>query len=94
MEDVVLVGSGGFAREVKFLIEDINMVNKRFNIIGLVSNENFGDDEDEIITINDETENNYFILKNDDEKNVSEKEKNDRNNFFQKNIRIKIIIKK
>lgn len=46
MEDVVLVGSGGFAREVKFLIEDINMVNKRFNIIGLVSNENFGDDVD------------------------------------------------
>ena len=36
------------------------------------------------LKINDETENNYYILKNEDEKNVSEKEKNDRNNFFQK----------
>ena len=27
------------------------------------------------LKINDETENNYFILKNEDEKNVSEKEK-------------------
>ena len=36
------------------------------------------------LKINDETENNYFILKNDDEKNVSEKEKNDRKNNLKK----------
>lgn len=42
MEDIVLVGSGGFAREVKFLISDINSLNPKYNIIGWISNEKVG----------------------------------------------------
>lgn len=36
MKDIVIIGSGGFGREVAWLIEDINKVNREWNIIGFV----------------------------------------------------------
>lgn len=36
MKDVVIIGAGGFGREVAWLIEDINKVKKEWNIIGFV----------------------------------------------------------
>lgn len=36
MKDIVIVGAGGFGREVAWLIEDINKVNKIWNIVGFV----------------------------------------------------------
>lgn len=36
MKDIIIIGSGGFGREVAWLIEDINKVNKTWNIIGFV----------------------------------------------------------
>ncbi|MBU3220671.1 acetyltransferase [Clostridium algidicarnis] len=36
MKDIVIIGSGGFGREVAWLIEDINKVNGEWNIIGFV----------------------------------------------------------
>jgi sugar O-acyltransferase (sialic acid O-acetyltransferase NeuD family) len=43
MNDIVIIGAGGFGREVAFLIEDINKVEKKWNIIGFI------DDNKEII---------------------------------------------
>lgn len=41
MKDIVIIGAGGFGREVAWLIEDINKVNKEWNIVGFVDdNEN------------------------------------------------------
>lgn len=42
MEDIVLIGSGGFAREVRWLIEECNDVNKKWNILGWISKEEQG----------------------------------------------------
>ena len=39
-KDIVIVGSGGFAREVRWLIEECNRYQKRWNILGWVSDEN------------------------------------------------------
>ena len=36
MKDIVIVGAGGFGREVAWLIEDINKVNDQWNIIGFI----------------------------------------------------------
>lgn len=36
MKDIVIIGAGGFGREVAWLIEDINKVNKEWNMIGFV----------------------------------------------------------
>jgi sugar O-acyltransferase (sialic acid O-acetyltransferase NeuD family) len=36
MKDIVIVGAGGFGREVAWLIEDINKQNKEWNILGFV----------------------------------------------------------
>lgn len=36
MKDIVIVGAGGFGREVAWLIEDINKVKKTWNILGFV----------------------------------------------------------
>lgn len=36
MKDIVIIGAGGFGREVAWLIEDINKANKEWNIIGFV----------------------------------------------------------
>lgn len=41
MKDIVIIGAGGFGREVAWLIEEINQVNKEWNLIGFVDdNEN------------------------------------------------------
>lgn len=46
MKDIVIVGAGGFGREVAWLIEDINRVNKEWNIIGFIDdNEDIQGDE-------------------------------------------------
>jgi len=42
MKDIVIIGAGGFGREVAWLIEDINKANQEWNIIGFV------DDNDSI----------------------------------------------
>lgn len=39
MKDIVIIGAGGFGREVAWLIEDINKVNKEWNIIGFVDDD-------------------------------------------------------
>lgn len=36
MKDIVIIGAGGFGREVAWLIEDINKINEKWNIIGFV----------------------------------------------------------
>lgn len=36
MKDIVIIGSGGFAKEVAFLIDEINKVNKRWNLLGFI----------------------------------------------------------
>lgn len=36
MKDIVIIGAGGFGREVAWLIEDINRYNKEWNIKGFV----------------------------------------------------------
>ncbi len=42
MKNIVIIGAGGFGREVAWLIEDINKTNGEWNIIGLI------DDNEEI----------------------------------------------
>ncbi|CAM3831517.1 acetyltransferase [Mesobacillus thioparans] len=42
MKDIVIIGAGGFGREVAWLIEEINKVNTEWNLIGFV------DDNEEI----------------------------------------------
>lgn len=39
IKDIVIIGSGGFAREVTFLIEQINQSNYRWNILGYIDNQ-------------------------------------------------------
>lgn len=36
MKDIVIIGAGGFGREIAWLIEDINIDNPEWNIIGFV----------------------------------------------------------
>ena len=36
MKDIVIVGAGGFGREIAWLIEDINKVTPQWNIVGFV----------------------------------------------------------
>jgi sugar O-acyltransferase (sialic acid O-acetyltransferase NeuD family) len=43
MKDIVIIGAGGFGREVAWLIEDINKENSEWNILGFV------DDNKEIV---------------------------------------------
>lgn len=42
MKDIAIVGSGGCAREVKWLIEECNKVKKEWNILGWISKEEPG----------------------------------------------------
>lgn len=42
MENLVIVGSGGFAREVYWLIQECNKVRNTWNVLGWVSNEEPG----------------------------------------------------
>lgn len=39
MKDIVIIGSGGFGKEVAWLIEEINAYKKEWNIIGFINNE-------------------------------------------------------
>jgi sugar O-acyltransferase (sialic acid O-acetyltransferase NeuD family) len=39
MKDIVIIGSGGLAKEVAFVIEEINKVNETWNILGYVDND-------------------------------------------------------
>lgn len=41
MKDIVIYGSGGFAREVVHLIEHINEVNQEWNIVGFIDDYTF-----------------------------------------------------
>ena len=43
MKDIVIIGAGGFGREVAWLIEDINRVKNEWNVLGFV------DDNEDII---------------------------------------------
>ena len=36
MKNIVIIGAGGFGREVAWLIEDINKVNKQWNLLGFI----------------------------------------------------------
>jgi len=36
MKDIVIIGSGGFAKEVAFLIDEINKVKQTWNVLGFV----------------------------------------------------------
>lgn len=40
MEDIVIMGAGGFAREVAFLIENINRTKPMYNLLGFVDKDN------------------------------------------------------
>ena len=39
MKDIVIIGSGGFAKEVAFLIKEINKTKKQWNILGYIDEE-------------------------------------------------------
>jgi|TARA_B110000240_G_C13480647_1_gene445125 sugar O-acyltransferase (sialic acid O-acetyltransferase NeuD family) len=39
MKDIVIIGSGGFAKEVVFLIEECNKTEKEWNILGFIDEE-------------------------------------------------------
>jgi len=39
MEDIVIIGAGGFGREVAWLIEDINRESKKWSIVGFVDDD-------------------------------------------------------
>lgn len=39
MKDIVIIGAGGFGREVAWLIEDINKVTGEWNLLGFVDND-------------------------------------------------------
>ena len=43
MENLILIGTGGMAREVRWVIEEINKLDKKWNILGWVSNEAQGE---------------------------------------------------
>lgn len=57
MKDVVIIGAGGFAREVAWLIEEINKKNEQWNILGFI------DDNTENI---EKSLNGYKIIGNTD----------------------------
>lgn len=44
MKNIVIIGSGGFGREVAWLIEDINKISKQWNLIGFIdeNTDNYG----------------------------------------------------
>lgn len=56
MNDIVIYGSGGFAREVALLIEDINKENNEWNILGFLDDddENHGKEINELTVLGSE----------------------------------------
>lgn len=59
MKDILIVGSGGFAKEVFFLIEEINKIQKCWNILGYVSNDFSSKREGELVYLTDDELVNY-----------------------------------
>lgn len=53
MKDIVIIGAGGFGREVAWLIEDINRAKEEWNIIGFV---------DDNVNAKDENLNGYNLV--------------------------------
>lgn len=45
MKDIVIIGAGGFGREVAWLIEEINKIKKKWNLIGFIDDEIIFQDE-------------------------------------------------
>lgn len=45
MKDIIIIGAGGFGREVAWLIEDINKINEEWNIVGFVDDNSNAKDE-------------------------------------------------
>ena len=45
IRDIVIIGAGGWAKEITFLIQDINMEEKTWNLLGYLekNNDNVGD---------------------------------------------------
>ena len=39
MEDLVIIGAGGLAREAAFVVEDINKVEEQYKILGFVESD-------------------------------------------------------
>lgn len=54
MADIVIVGSGGFAREVRWLIEECNKDTNEWNILGWVSREKAGTVIDRLPVLGDD----------------------------------------
>jgi sugar O-acyltransferase (sialic acid O-acetyltransferase NeuD family) len=46
MKDIVIIGAGGFGREVAWMIEEINKINEEWNIIGFVDDNETIQDSD------------------------------------------------
>ncbi|WP_373077086.1 acetyltransferase [Fusobacterium varium] len=65
MKDIVIIGAGGFAREVIWLIEEINMHKKEWNILGLI---------DDALELIGKEINNYKVLGNIEYLNTLDKE--------------------
>lgn len=57
MNDIVIYGSGGFAREIAHLIEDINKVNKDWNVLGFLDDnaDNHGNKLNELLVLGDKS---------------------------------------
>ena len=62
MKDIIIVGAGGFAREVAWLIEEINIKNQEWNLIGF-----FDENNNENKTLNG-----YKVLNSSDLENYSQ----------------------
>ncbi|MBD5136069.1 MAG: acetyltransferase [Lachnospiraceae bacterium] len=42
LKDIVIIGAGGFAREVLFILEENNKIKKQWNILGFIDNKQSG----------------------------------------------------
>ena len=57
MKDIVIIGTGGLAKEIAYLIEEINIINPTYNILGFISEK-----EEDV----GKTHGNYRIYNHDD----------------------------
>lgn len=62
MKDIVIIGSGGFAREVRFVLNEINRVAKTWRFIGFIDTDNEG--KPDVIG------NDQYLMEFEDELNV------------------------
>lgn len=64
MKDIVIIGAGGFGKEVAWLIEEINLEGKRWNLLGFI---------DDTLELQNKVINGYRVLGTIEEyKNMSE----------------------